>query len=67
MTRKDYQSIADALVRAQFRMEDTLGNVSAANMCAYDVADSLAREFARENPNFNRDRFMKACGLEETV
>lgn len=67
MTGKDFQAVADALVRAQFRMEDTTGNQSLASMCAFDVAVSLAREFARQYPEFNCERFFKALGMEEAA
>lgn len=67
MTSQDFQAVADALVRAQFRMEDTTGNQSLASMCAYDAADSLAREFARQYPNFSREHFFKALGFEESA
>ena len=31
-----------------------------------NLADDLADFFARENPNFDRNKFMEACGMKET-
>ena len=64
MTRKDYVLLADALARAA-------RNVTAAGLtdhtahttwceCAATVADALARD----NPRFDRARFLKAAGVQ---
>lgn len=29
-----------------------------------NIANSLSRMFASDNPQFNRDKFMSACGIE---
>lgn len=52
MTRKDYVKIAKV--------------ISTAWVASQDFRDSIANDFAdmleKDNPNFNRDKFLKACG-----
>lgn len=61
MTRKDYVLIAAALKCARERA--LAGGLVAEDMgvrlAIYDVADSLGRD----NRAFDRDRFLKACGV----
>lgn len=60
MTRKDYILIADTLKRARtafLRQPGPLRGVDHA-------ADILACELARDNPRFDRERFLKACGTQ---
>ena len=66
MTRKDYQLIADVFQRNRiydsfiFDEEARGSAYRAASRVAYDLADALALD----NPRFNRDTFLKACGIE---
>jgi hypothetical protein len=57
MTRKDYQLIAE--VFANFGkivvLEETIG---------IDIALNLADALQADNPRFNRDRFLDACGVK---
>lgn len=75
MTSKDYKLIADVLALhvgcALIPHRDTS---STAEQCkAADVefettksiAHYLAGAFARDNPNFDRREFIRACGLED--
>lgn len=39
-------------------------NDQAIDIAIRDFADSLADYFATQNQNFDRDRFIKACGME---
>lgn len=61
MTRKDYQLIADSLKGAlppvQFEGDEYRRDGIEA------VALGLAERLQEENPRFDRDRFLKACGL----
>jgi hypothetical protein len=66
MTRKDYEMIAkrisEAVEAAKLRekwsvhKEDPVGTLD-------DLAAALGGDFHAQNPNFDRTRFMAACGL----
>jgi hypothetical protein len=59
MTRKDYELIA-AVFKAQ-RTEYILEHHKyAVESAVLDMADALAAE----NPRFDRERFLAACGVE---
>lgn len=68
MTRKDYQLIAEAIREAR---SISPGAVVVAPSTRYhdDGVDTAARYLAsaleRDNPRFDRARFLKACGVEE--
>jgi len=56
MTRKDYVKFA-----AMFKNQKAYGvNAQAADSIALRMAVILAED----NPNFDRDRFLTACGVE---
>lgn len=55
MTRKDYELVAEHLRFAWARGELTQGEV---NYLAVGLADG----FKRDNPRFDRERFLNACG-----
>jgi len=61
MTRKDYVMIANifALNRADFEEGED----------GYSLLDIMSKQIATElqndNPNFDRARFLKACGTEQ--
>jgi hypothetical protein len=57
MTRKDFQLIADAI--AQFTKQDGHTMVSPAL-----IAGELATALAGTNERFNRETFLKACGVK---
>ena len=57
MTRKDYILIAKAFRQAQ---EDNYGD-SSANAGIEYASDLLADALAKENPRFDKDKFIKAC------
>lgn len=59
MTRKDYEMIAEAI-------EDAYKVCDASNSDTFGVteaAHALADQFQTDNPRFDRDRFLKACGV----
>ena len=65
MTKRHFEAIAQTL-RDEF--EATLPSADPAFIrgAAYaleETAKSLADYFARINPNFDRDKFLTACGL----
>ena len=56
MTRKDFQLIADVLQEVE------------GPICSTETRDQIATAFARAlrttNPQFDRERFLRACGVE---
>ncbi len=68
MTRKHFQLVADAINEhvKVLQSAKSQGNTDA-NMCIaaiHVVAENLCSKFRDENHNFDKARFMKACGLE---
>ena len=68
MTRKDFELIANAIkaTRANHERDAAAGFqyqadfMDGVNAATYTLADALATT----NPNFDRARFLKACGVE---
>jgi hypothetical protein len=58
MTRKDYVMLAAAIKEAHAYAIDAARRLGVAS-AAHEVADAIARD----NPRFDRDRFLKACGV----
>ena len=74
MTRKDYELIArilrayaesDKLTRSQLeRHNQTLSTIDTAReIRLQSIVDSFANVLSSDNPRFNRETFLKACGL----
>lgn len=65
MTKKDYDLIANSISRLVPGVVDrTTVPYHAGEMNALlNAAHSLAESLASQNPRFNRDRFMVACGF----
>lgn len=61
MTRKDYIAIARA-ISDSVRVQEGQGKQVDGIMF---TAEMIARELKTDNPRFDRDRFMRACGLDE--
>lgn len=57
MTRKDYKLIANIIKKHR----DESANAKAEFA---EMVDSFCRELKAENPNFKREVFESACGLE---
>ena len=57
MTRKDYETIADAMKRAYWQTgsKDTISYMT--------YVQNLAVEFLKDNPRFSKHRFYEACGI----
>ena len=55
MTRKDYKLIAEILRDSLDAIIDDLALEA--------LASNFADELAKDNPRFNRERFLKACGV----
>ena len=59
MTRKDYVAIA-ALIKHQRESAER----DDIQLGVEYIADSLAHFFKTDNPRFDRERFLKACGVQ---
>lgn len=63
MTRKDYELLASTLERSRIILSDnTVASaryIEQTEASAYAIADALAAD----NPRFNHEKFLKACGL----
>lgn len=66
MTRKHYEAVA-AVIRDEVDSVSDLPTVQAVivRISLLNVADGLADVFAADNPRFDRERFLAACGLGE--
>lgn len=66
MTRKDYVAIAGAIAAARRDITGKEPKESHADMLdgASLSAEHIADVMARDNPRFNRARFLKACGVQ---
>jgi hypothetical protein len=63
MTRKDYELIAKAInlaVRGAIALDRPLSELRF-------LAATLAMDLRRDNPRFDEDKFLKACGLGEMI
>lgn len=58
MTKKDHEKIAGILYFLKLR-EDS-GETGQARETCHDMANMLAND----NPHFNKELFLKACGIE---
>lgn len=56
MTKKHYEAIAVIL--------KSFNSGLLTNVCIKPMAKHLAEYFEQENPRFNRDKFLTACGIE---
>ena len=67
-SKKHYETIADALAHEMRYISGVFGNSQQQrqhDMCetVREVADKLADRFAEDDPLFNRERFLNACGV----
>jgi hypothetical protein len=60
MTRKDYELIAKAIASMQ---DAYTGDDWTINGAMYPFARQIADALEAENPKFDFDKFMKACGV----
>lgn len=69
MTKKDYVAIARVIAQCEFRAHPEFAserdrtieyaNNNARSIIAVDLCDI----FAADNPRFDRERFLRACGI----
>ena len=60
MTRKDYELIAGAIKSMQ---DAYTGDDWTINGAMYPFASQISDALEKTNPLFNRDKFLKACGV----
>lgn len=58
MTRKHYEAIA-RVIKFYHLLEFDYGE----SHYSQKIAETLALEFAQDNKNFDRTRFLEACGI----
>ena len=63
MTRKDYIAIAAAIADGALINCATQTELAMNNATRCKIAGQLADLMARDNPRFDRARFLKACGV----
>lgn len=61
MTKKDYELIATAILESKNDMQDHPVRMAGANQTARRIASYLAKD----NPRFDRTKFLKACGIQD--
>ena len=59
LTRKHFKAVAEIIRTSR----DVIITYSTNKPAECDVADNLADYFATQNPRFDRERFLAACGL----
>lgn len=65
LTRKDFKAVAE-IIKGSLPQDKTSQNdyLCGKRDALWWAADDLADYFATQNPRFDRDRFMRACGLD---
>ena len=62
-TRKDYKAIANILNYHIRYNANADGNEDGSLDVCEAITEELANYFAADNPHFNREKFLKACGV----
>ena len=57
LTRKDYKAIA-GIIRNDYQV-----STESVKFCLRDMIDRLSQYFATDDPRFDRQKFLDACGL----
>lgn len=74
-TRQHYKAIADSIASVTLMAAEPNGGTvgtyeqrealrSGADIARNQIAKDLADYFTKDNPRFNRQKFLKACGLK---
>jgi hypothetical protein len=64
MTRKDYELIASALRSSRLHLPSNDERQAGAKDQWETTVEEVADDLERENPRFDRNKFLTACGLE---
>ena len=66
MTKKDFELIAKSIFYVRKNMEFLSAEQrQGAKVISRGIAYSLCDNLFIDNPRFNRDKFLKACGIED--
>lgn len=63
MTKKDYIAIAAVIREGRLINLETLRDVEVNGQTRRQIAGTMANMLARYNDRFDRERFLKACGV----
>lgn len=64
MTKKDYEMIATAFVKQETATPDDADDYTKGlYLGRRDAIYTLSEVFRKDNPRFDQDRFLRACGL----
>lgn len=61
--RKHYKAIAEIIKQAKPSFNSTRMNMGE-TWCCMRIARDLTDYFAKDNPRFDRDKFLSACGVK---
>jgi hypothetical protein len=64
MTKKDYIAIAGAINQSNYVPKADTGYAEGTANACYTIAHKLAYIMERDNPRFDRARFLAACGVQ---
>ena len=65
LTKKDYVAIAEIIENEYNLFDDTGEDDTEGKHATRSIAGKLADYFEQDNSRFDRERFMKACGLKK--
>ena len=63
LTQEDFKAVAE-IIEEQVDFAKVFSGQSFALRSYRVIAENLADYFATQNPRFDRERFMKVCGLD---
>ncbi len=64
MTKKDYVAIAQTIYAARCDIAEAALEGKQRNSVDYEIIQQLAEMLQKDNPRFNRQRFLAACGVK---
>ena len=64
MTKKDYELIASA-IKTQWNIQVSITGTGEKSLAIHETALRIAHALKGDNPKFDINRFLTACGVEE--
>lgn len=65
LSRKYYEMIAESIKATLDDLIPGGDHYMYANIHSFQLAHRFADQLQKDNPNFNRERFIKACGVSD--
>jgi hypothetical protein len=65
ITRKHFEAIADSIKNLKQGLIDSGELIYSDLQLVIDMVDDMCDMCRQDNPNFDRDKFIKACGFED--